>query len=91
MNLKEWAATQGIAYVTARRRYASGTLPVPTYRLGRLIMVGDPNASGLPAMKSDEQVIAAAARLLLALCVRAHGQNAATAAREAIEAVSGNR
>ncbi|MFU8854441.1 IS607 family transposase [Micromonospora sp. SL1-18] len=42
MNLKEWAASQGIAYVTARRQYAAGTLPVPTYRLGRLIMVGEP-------------------------------------------------
>jgi predicted site-specific integrase-resolvase len=28
--------------VTARRQYAAGTLPVPTYRLGRLIMVGEP-------------------------------------------------
>ncbi|MEU4645787.1 IS607 family transposase [Micromonospora sp. NPDC023814] len=42
MNLKEWAASQGIAYVTARRQYAAGTLPVPTFRLGRLIMVGEP-------------------------------------------------
>jgi predicted site-specific integrase-resolvase len=42
MNLKEWAAATGIAYVTARRQYAAGTLPVPTYRLGRLIMVGQP-------------------------------------------------
>ncbi|MEU7570216.1 MULTISPECIES: IS607 family transposase [unclassified Micromonospora] len=42
MNLKEWAAATGISYATARRRYESGTLPVPTYRLGRLIMVGEP-------------------------------------------------
>ena len=42
MNLKEWAAATGISYATARRRYESGTLPVPTYRLGRLIMVGKP-------------------------------------------------
>ncbi|MEU8264857.1 IS607 family transposase [Micromonospora sp. NPDC048999] len=42
MNLKEWAASQGIAYITARRQYAAGALPVPTYRLGRLIMVGEP-------------------------------------------------
>lgn len=40
--MKEWAASQGIAYITARRQYAAGTLPVPTYRLGRLIMVGEP-------------------------------------------------
>lgn len=42
MNLKEWAASTGIAYITARRQYAAGTLPVPTYRIGRLIMVGEP-------------------------------------------------
>jgi hypothetical protein len=34
VNVKEWAASQGIAYITARRQYAAGTLPVPTYRLG---------------------------------------------------------
>ncbi|MFG2099710.1 IS607 family transposase [Micromonospora echinaurantiaca] len=32
----------GISYATARRRYESGTLPVPANRLGRLIMVGEP-------------------------------------------------
>ena len=42
MNLKDWAAATGISYATARRRYEAGTLPVPTYRLGRLIMVGTP-------------------------------------------------
>ncbi|MBM0206549.1 IS607 family transposase [Micromonospora sp. STR1s_5] len=42
MNLKEWAAATGVSYATARRRYEAGTLPVPTYRLGRLIMVGEP-------------------------------------------------
>lgn len=42
VNLKEWAAATGISYATARRRYESGTLPVPVYRLGRLIMVGEP-------------------------------------------------
>jgi predicted site-specific integrase-resolvase len=45
VNLKEWAASQGIAYITARRQYAAGRLPVPTYRLGRLIMVGEPMAA----------------------------------------------
>jgi predicted site-specific integrase-resolvase len=42
VNLKEWATSTGIAYITARRQYAAGTLPVPTYRIGRLIMVGEP-------------------------------------------------
>ena len=42
MNVKERTASQGVAYITARRQYAAGALPVPTYRLGRLIMVGEP-------------------------------------------------
>src|SRR5258706_1269510 len=42
VNLKEWAAATGVSYATARRRYEAGALPVPTYRLGRLIMVGEP-------------------------------------------------
>ncbi|WP_127509815.1 recombinase family protein [Actinoplanes solisilvae] len=42
MNLREWAAATGVSYATARRRYESGTLPVPAYRLGRLIMVREP-------------------------------------------------
>ncbi|MEV5765484.1 IS607 family transposase [Micromonospora sp. NPDC052213] len=54
MNLKEWAASQGVAYVTARRQYAAGTLPVPTYRLGRLIMVGEPLAG---ATRNAGQVV----------------------------------
>lgn len=42
MNLKEWAASQGISYVTARRWYLAGRLPVPAYRVGRLIVIGNP-------------------------------------------------
>lgn len=49
MNLKEWAAATGVSYATARRQYATGTLPVPTYRLGRLIMVGEPITPEPPA------------------------------------------
>jgi predicted site-specific integrase-resolvase len=48
VNLKEWAASQGVAYITARRQYAAGTLPVPTYRLGRLIMVGESMPAASP-------------------------------------------
>ena len=48
MNLKEWAAATGVSYATARRRYESGTLPVPSYRLGRLIMVGEPLTGAAP-------------------------------------------
>lgn len=42
MNLKEWAKEQGVAYVTARRWFAAGTLPVPAYRAGGLILIGTP-------------------------------------------------
>ncbi|MFE9205359.1 IS607 family transposase [Micromonospora sp. NPDC007230] len=59
MNLKEWAASQGIAYITARRQYAAGTLPVPTYRLGRLIMVGEP----LPAVRAGVGQVVVYARV----------------------------
>jgi len=52
--LKEWAASQGIAYITARRQYAAGMLPIPTYRLGRLIMVGEPLP---PAQTGAGQII----------------------------------
>lgn len=54
MNLKEWAAATGISYATARRLYESGTLPVPTYRLGRLIMVGQPIT---PASAGADQAV----------------------------------
>jgi predicted site-specific integrase-resolvase len=42
VNLKEWAAEQGVAYVTARRWFAAGKLPVPAYRAGGLILIGTP-------------------------------------------------
>lgn len=39
MNLKEWAELEGVAYVTARRWFAAGTLPVPARKVGGLILV----------------------------------------------------
>jgi predicted site-specific integrase-resolvase len=45
VNLKEWAASQGISYATARRWYESGKLPVPAYQAGRLIVIGEPSPS----------------------------------------------
>ena len=42
MNLKEWAAAQGVSYATARAWYAAGKLPVPARRVGGLILVGEP-------------------------------------------------
>ena len=41
VNLKEWAAREGVAYVTARRWFADGKLPVPARKVGGLILVGD--------------------------------------------------
>jgi predicted site-specific integrase-resolvase len=41
MNLKEWAEREGVAYVTARRWFAAGKLPVPARKVGGLILVGD--------------------------------------------------
>ncbi len=41
VNLKEWAAREGISYSTARRWLASGTLPVAARKVGGLILVED--------------------------------------------------
>jgi predicted site-specific integrase-resolvase len=39
VNLKEWAEQEGVAYVTARRWFAAGKLPVPARKVGGLILV----------------------------------------------------
>jgi predicted site-specific integrase-resolvase len=44
---KIYRCSTGVSYATARRRYEAGALPVPTYRLGRLIMVGEPVTSAV--------------------------------------------
>jgi predicted site-specific integrase-resolvase len=41
VNLKEWAAREGISYTTARRWLAAGKLPVPAQKVGGLILVED--------------------------------------------------
>jgi predicted site-specific integrase-resolvase len=46
VNLKEWAASQGVSYATARRWYESGKLPVPAHQAWRLIVIGDPAPAG---------------------------------------------
>lgn len=43
MNLKEWAATQGISSETAYRWFHAGKLPVPARKIGGLILVDSPN------------------------------------------------
>lgn len=42
MNLKEWAAQQGVHPVTAYRWFREGKLPVSARRVGRLILVDPP-------------------------------------------------
>ena len=46
MNLKQWADAQGVSYVTARRWFNAGTLPVPARRVGGLILIGEPVTAG---------------------------------------------
>jgi predicted site-specific integrase-resolvase len=41
VNLKEWAAREGVGYATARKWFADGLLPVPARKVGGLILVGD--------------------------------------------------
>ncbi|MDN5860693.1 MAG: IS607 family transposase, partial [Pseudonocardia sp.] len=43
MNLKQWAAREGVHHVTAYRWFREGKLPVPARRVGRLILV-EPDA-----------------------------------------------
>jgi hypothetical protein len=41
MNLKEWVVIQGVSYSTVLRWHKGGVLPVPTYQVGRLVVIGD--------------------------------------------------
>ena len=41
MNLKEWAVSQGVSYAVARKWYRAGILPVPSRKVGGLVLVGD--------------------------------------------------
>lgn len=54
MNLREWADFQGIHYRTALKWYHDDVLPVESWRVGKLIMVGpllpDPNLGGVVAV-----------------------------------------
>ena len=45
MNLTEWARAQGIHVTTAYRWYREGKLPVPTRKVGRLILVSPETAA----------------------------------------------
>jgi predicted site-specific integrase-resolvase len=52
VNLKEWAGREGVAYVTARRWFAAGKLPVPARKVGGLILVEEaaPAPEGITAV-----------------------------------------
>ncbi len=54
MNLKEWAAEQGIHYQTAYRWFRKGVLPVPARKVGGLILV---NVEGGAETESDAVVV----------------------------------
>ena len=41
MNLKGWAVTRGVSCSTVLRWHEDGVLPVPTYQVGRLVVIGD--------------------------------------------------
>jgi predicted site-specific integrase-resolvase len=42
VNLKDWAAANGVGYSTARQWFLEGRLPVPARRVGGLILVDEP-------------------------------------------------
>jgi predicted site-specific integrase-resolvase len=50
VNLKEWAAREGISYTTARRWLAAGKLPVPARKVGGLILVDQPGPAPGPGV-----------------------------------------
>jgi predicted site-specific integrase-resolvase len=54
VNLKEWAASQGVSYATARSWYQAGKLPVPARKVGGLVLIGDPAA---PAAAPGQTVV----------------------------------
>jgi predicted site-specific integrase-resolvase len=55
MNLREWALSQGIHPQTAYRWYRQGKLPVPARKMGKLILVGDLEAT--PKSSAGRSVI----------------------------------
>ena len=70
VNVKEWAVAIGVSYATARRRYESGTLPVPVLT-GHAGPVGDGPLGSLLAVAAaatlDESSAASAAAIAAAV------------------------
>jgi predicted site-specific integrase-resolvase len=55
VNLKEWAARNGVGYAMARRCFAEGALTVPACRVGGLVLVA---GEGGPALARTTVVCA---------------------------------
>ena len=62
MNLKECASRKGVSYVTARRWFASGRLPVLARRVGGLILVGEHRSARAPGVTAVYARLASAGR-----------------------------
>jgi predicted site-specific integrase-resolvase len=56
VNLKEWAAEHGVSYATAREWRRTGKLPVPSRKVGGLILIGD--LADAPALSGSTVVYA---------------------------------
>jgi len=52
MNLATWAERNGVARVTAYRWFHAGLLPVPAWKVGRLILVGQPTGEAGPRART---------------------------------------
>jgi predicted site-specific integrase-resolvase len=52
MNLATWAERSGVARVTAYRWFRAGLLPVPARKVGRLILVDEPNGKAGPQSRT---------------------------------------
>ena len=55
MILKEWAGVRGISHQTALRWYHRRLMPVPVYRVGRLVL-DDCDEHGLPFGESTSDL-----------------------------------
>ena len=52
MNLAAWAQRNGVARVTAYRWFHAGLLPVPARKVGRLILVDEPNEKASACLRT---------------------------------------
>lgn len=52
MNLAAWAERSGVARVAPYRWFRAGQLPVPAWKVGRLILVNDPSVPAGPRSRT---------------------------------------